>query len=127
MQLVWTVFESFASWSIRETIQNVHWQIKYIEWCKTIVSTTLIQPSFSFVYYILTLFRFFLIMQLEEMSTQFTVDKKEMEERHTLVQKMVCLTCTLWLALKKQLWMLNVKTIITDYWCIDHPFINSDV
>lgn len=26
--------------------------------------------------------------QLEEMSTQFTVDKKEMEERHTLVQKM---------------------------------------
>ena len=38
---------------------------------------------------------FFLIMQLEEMSTQFTVDKKEMEERHTLVQKMVGLTCTL--------------------------------
>ena len=26
------------------------------------------------------------------MSTQFTVDKKEMEERHTLVQKMVGLT-----------------------------------
>lgn len=34
-------------------------------------------------------------MQLEEMSTQFTVDQKEMEERHTLVQKMVGLTCTL--------------------------------
>ena len=29
------------------------------------------------------------------MSTQFTVDKKEMEERHTLVQKMVGLKCTL--------------------------------
>ena len=70
---------------------------------------------------------FFLIMQLEEMSTQFTVDKKEMEERHTLVQKMVGLKCTLWVALKKQLWMLNVKTIIIDYCCIDHPFINSDV
>jgi len=27
--------------------------------------------------------------QLEKMSAQFTVDKKEMEERHTLVQKMV--------------------------------------
>lgn len=66
-------------------------------------------------------------MQLEEMSTQFTVDKKEMEERHTLVQKMVGLTCTLWVALKKQLCMLNVKAIIIDYCCIDHPFINSDV
>ena len=101
--------------------------MKYIEWWKTVVSTTLIQPSLSVLYYILTLFRFFLIMQLEEMSTQFTVDKKEMEERHTLVQKMVGLKCTLWLAFKKQLWMLNVKTIIIDYCCIDHPFINSDV
>lgn len=28
-------------------------------------------------------------IQLEKVSAQFTVDKKEMEERHTLVQKMV--------------------------------------
>ena len=58
------------------------------------------------------------------MSTQFTVDKKEMEERHTLVQKMVGLTCTLWVAYP---WMLNVKTIIIDNCCIDDSFINSEV
>ena len=29
------------------------------------------------------------VIQVEEVSVQFTMDKKEMEERHTLVQKMV--------------------------------------
>jgi len=34
-------------------------------------------------------FHCLITIQLEKMSAQFTVDKKEMEERHTLVQKMV--------------------------------------
>ena len=54
-----------CSLPIRETIQTLYCidklLIKYHEWWKTMVSTTLIQPSFSFLYYIPTWFRFFFL------------------------------------------------------------------
>ena len=109
----------------------LHWQIKHIEWWKTIVSTTPIQPSFSFLYYIPTWFHFFLNNAVgRNVNPVYCWQERNGRKTHSCPKNgmfnLYFVSGTKEAVIEVET-VIDVKTIIIDYCCIDHPFINSDV